>query len=374
MMSGPVAIVGSTRRGDADSQARVKRAVFHLGRALARKKFRILVYSDDEAFIEFETVRGYLDSGAAAEGSIEVRYPERKDEHGQPIPPPFHAHFNDARFRFIADSRADWEVSYYTSFEDIGGMLIVQGGRSALVSGLVAIGYRKPVAPCGGFGGTATGLVSMFAERDLVLNDEKALLQEAPDEANVERWAGLVVALLETQAARLAQKKADELLAQRVYRRAMSRHVAAAVAALILAVALWLCNLDNRMGLAPEGVLAFLFACSGLAGVTGAMLWVILPYLRGKVSETVGGVWSSVALGVLAGGIACLLFLIGEEHGFPDLSSHIQGAGSDKIIEAIRSGFFAQLIPASMLSSLAAGVTLDRALATMTSGHAKAAE
>jgi hypothetical protein len=368
----PIAIVGSTNRGDAKTQADARAAAYQLGLALARKQLNILVYSDEPQFLEAEIVRGYLAAGSA-DRSIEVRYPEKQDKDGKPKPPPFNDHFNDARFAFFPDTSPDWEISYYTSFEHIGGMLVVQGGRSSLVAGVIALGYRTPLVVCSGFGGASTRLLSMVSDRSLLLAHEKAFLQKTPTANELEQWANRCVELLETQADRLADRRAKEALAQRSLKYRMNLHAIIALAAIVLSVALWILNWDNRLHLPPSAILAVLFICSALAGCTGAMLWVILPYLKGKPPADVPSIWSSGALGLLAGCIAAVLFFLGQEHGFPELRSYINGTDVDTTIEHIKAGFFAGLIPASMLSSLAAGITLDRALAALTTPKSKEA-
>jgi hypothetical protein len=300
--------------------------------------------------------------------SIEVRYPEKLDDHGAPKTPPFNSHFNDPRFQFVSDKNPDWEVSYYASFEEIGGMLLLQGGKSALVAGVVALGYRKPVIACGGFGGAATGLLNMLQERNLLLAEERALLQSKPAAAEMRTWAEKCIDRFETQVNRLEQQSVNEALARNLRRQQLNRHAVVALAAIAVAVALWVFNLNNRSHLPPWAVAGCLFVSSTLAGATGAMLWVILPYLKGKPPAMTGSLWGSTVLGLIAGCIAALLFFLGQEHGLPNLKSYITGEGAEQKIEGIEADFLAKLIPASIVSSLAAGITLDRALAKVTKG------
>src|SRR4051794_18473212 len=46
-----------------------------IGRELAQRGLAIVVYSADPQFIEADVVRGYVESGAAEPGSIEIRQP-----------------------------------------------------------------------------------------------------------------------------------------------------------------------------------------------------------------------------------------------------------------------------------------------------------
>ena len=58
-----------------------------LGRALANKGLAIVVYSSDPQFIEADVVRGYVESGDARPGSIQIRRP-REAEDGEFRRPP----------------------------------------------------------------------------------------------------------------------------------------------------------------------------------------------------------------------------------------------------------------------------------------------
>lgn len=151
MIVGRIAIVGSTNRGDATTQAAAKNAAYHLGKALAVRRLPILVYYDEPIFAEAEVVHGYVDSGDTPASSIEVRYPEKLDNQGVPKPPPFASYSGLPSFLFRPDKHREWEISFYQSLEEIGGMLVLQGGSSTLIAGLVASGYNKPIVTCSGF-------------------------------------------------------------------------------------------------------------------------------------------------------------------------------------------------------------------------------
>jgi hypothetical protein len=358
---GSIAIIGSVNRGDNQTQAAARAAAYQLGAALARKDQRIVVYSDEPRFLEVEVVHGYMDGGSAAEGSIEVRYPEKLDDKGKPEPPPFNSHFNNPRFLFLPDKSRDWEVSYYTSLEDVRGILLLQGGRSALVAGVIGLGYRKPIVACSGFGGAAIEVLNMALERNLLVAGEKALLQSNPGASDIKKWADACVDLFEVQSNRLAQQRASELLAAKSLKRQLNQHTFAALAAFVIALSLWVLNWDNRGHVSPSVVAAFLLASSALAGAAGAMLWIILPYLKGRPPAGVGNLWGTWGLGLLAGLITAALFVLGQDHVFPDLNSYMKGPE----IEEIKAGFLAKLIPASMISSLVSGITLDRAIARL---------
>src|SRR5437588_9150003 len=135
MITGRIAIVGSTNRGDSTIQGETKMAAYALGKALAKKGLPLLVYFDEPIFLEAEVVHGYLDSGTAAVNSIEVRYPKKLDASNVPKPAPF-SQSKDPAFAFNPDENLEWEISFYRSLEEIGGMVVMQGGSSTLIAGV----------------------------------------------------------------------------------------------------------------------------------------------------------------------------------------------------------------------------------------------
>lgn len=364
-IDGYIAIVGSTNRGDATTQESARLAAYSLGRALASRKLRIMTYSDDPSFVESELVRGYVTVSGVPEPAIEVRYPEGTDGTGKPNPPPFNQYFTNPRFRFLPEPSRDWEVSYYSSFEGCGGMLILQGGRSTLVAGVICLGYRKPLIACSGFGGTAANLLNMLVERNLVRPDEKALLQLCAKAPEMEAWANKCVDLLELQADRLAQRRARELAIKNSAKEQLNQHTFVALGSLVIAVAIWVANFDNRWELQPWMMIGLLLLASTLVGCTGGMLWVILPQLKGQAREDAGNIWGSAALGAVAGCLAALLFVAGQQNGLPDLSPYLKEKLSGEAMSHIKADGVAKITPWAMLSSFAAGMTLDRSLAAL---------
>lgn len=357
MITGPIAIVGSTNRGDALIQAEAKTAAYHLGKALAKRRLRILVYFDDPIFLETEVVRGYVDSGIAAEGSIEVRYPEKKDASGVPKPPPFVNYYGQPSFAFQPDDNPEWEVSFYQSLGDIGGMLVLQGGSSTLIAGLIALGYNKPVLPCSGFGGTAVKLGSVLAERGLVTQTTKTRLQVRPDSASLPAWADDCVNILLLQAAAIEAKRQEQARADALVKRRETAYII--VAAFFAAISLGLCivNWDNTLGLSPLGVRLLLFCVAALSGATGAMLWSTVPFLRRRVGDTPASIWGTAALGLMVGCFTTLIYLIAQERGFPDFA----GAFTEEKVAILKADYLAKLFPSVVLTALVAGLTLDRA-------------
>jgi len=127
-----IAIVGSIDPQRAydpllDNVDLARQACVDLGRELAIAGCDLIVYSASEGFIEASIVSGYVSSGKAERGSIQVRSP-----YGGTA-----ANFAEARehrevFDIHPDSSLDWKVSYYRSLVDTQGILLVGGGRSTV--------------------------------------------------------------------------------------------------------------------------------------------------------------------------------------------------------------------------------------------------
>jgi hypothetical protein len=69
-----------------------------------------------------------VQSGTAAPGSIEVRFPDGAEAATFP-----ECETHAAAFRFQPDTSQDWEVSFYRSLNDVDGLLLLGGGRSTLI-------------------------------------------------------------------------------------------------------------------------------------------------------------------------------------------------------------------------------------------------
>jgi ABC-type sugar transport system substrate-binding protein len=120
-----------------------------LGRELAKQGFQIVVYSSLPHTLEIDVVRGYLSKEEKELGAIQVMYSQR---YGEPDFTPDQA--TDERFEFLPDFNPDWESSFYQSLATVDGVVILGGGPSALIAGLVAMGHKKPVVACAAFGGS----------------------------------------------------------------------------------------------------------------------------------------------------------------------------------------------------------------------------
>ena len=100
-----------------------RRAAEELGRGLAAAGCRISVYTSDPRFIEAHVLRGYVQSGTAAPGSIEVRFSDGAEAATFP-----ECETHAAAFRFQPDTSQDWED---TSARRMVASLLTQLRRQA---------------------------------------------------------------------------------------------------------------------------------------------------------------------------------------------------------------------------------------------------
>ena len=120
-----------------------------LGAALAERGYRLIVYTAATGFLEEYAVRGFIESGKATRKSIVAVFPYRNET--------TFAEYqgNEALFDFRRDRSSHWEVSYYRSLRDVQGVVLIGGGRSTFITGLIAVAHRIPLVAVQYYGGQA---------------------------------------------------------------------------------------------------------------------------------------------------------------------------------------------------------------------------
>ncbi|MEV1012779.1 hypothetical protein AB0I89_20315 [Micromonospora sp. NPDC049801] len=300
-MSPLVAIAGSAQVNRSYSPAvrdpeAAPAAAAELGAELARQGCGIVVYSSDPDYLERDVVRGYVGSGRATPGSILVRGRYQQDvdfEEAQRYP---------ELFAVVPESTDDWEVSFYRSLLTADALLLVGGGRSTFIAGLIGLSRRIPVAAVAAFGGGAEKVWQRLNNERGVASEEEVALLARPWQSAA---AGPIVTALRAQVRRRAEE-------ERAGGAAGRRTVAGLVTALVLLL-LALATIPLAYA-APAGGwqnVAVLVAAPMIASVWGAIV---------RNAYDGNGNWlRAAALGSAAGVIAFLLFVAAQLSTNPGL-------------------------------------------------------
>lgn len=291
-----IAIVGSldeTREFEPPlkNPAQARQAAEAVGAALAEKGNRILVYTAATGFLETFVVRGYVASRKAKPKSIVARFPMGDETQFAEYAA------NEALFDPQRDRTKDWETSYYRSLRDVDGVMLIGGGRSTLITGLIAMTLRIPVVAAQAYGGKAEEVWTVL-DHNLDL----------PTAAEINTMA-------QPGTLEVARGWVDSLEAQRraKQRQSSSRQKIAALAAVLLVG--WVVTLPagfillkskTEKGDLPWPLdaifIVLLFIAPLIAGCSGATIRALLP---GQEGMTAG----SSVLGAAAGAIASLLYV-----------------------------------------------------------------
>jgi hypothetical protein len=336
MAAPQIAIVGDANKSL--SPDIVKKAAEELGTELAKHGCRILVFSSDPNMIEFNAVEGYLASRVKKEkGAVEVRYPPEREgkfpseKAGDPI--------------FIRKPLGqEWEASFFPSLAQVDGLILIGGGYTTKVSGLIAIGARTPLLSLGGFGGAAKQVLESFRnDRHSIANDSELNLM-AQQTWTATSAAACIDAILDQIARRaMIEKHAEEFVADRQRTRTlMSLALSGLILFLLVLIAIaeaWHSDLVSR------SFLLMLFGTPAIAGASGAAVRVVWDHWRQDAPPLIlRPAVMTVVLGFWASGVAGALFLL------PQLVS----LGSLEVHQASR------LLPFGALIGLLAGLTLDK--------------
>lgn len=313
-----------------------------VGRELAKAGMRILVYSSGSDFLEGRIVRGYVSTRLASRQSIQVRYPL----HGQK--PAFaEQETNGDLFDWQPDNRPDWEMSFYQSLGEVDGVLLMGGGDSTMIAGMVAMGHGIAVLALACFGGKASRVwEALRPGRDLPTADEISLMARP---GWTDELAAQCAQSLLNQIARKEERKRQERLEELRRETSVTLHACFAFAVFVLAV---IC-VPVSWGWTTLPYIAsiwLLFMSPLLAGVAGSTIRLVFDLRQGSVPLSPQSTITTAALGLIAGGVAGLLFITAQVTTAPPASA----AGQIVATEQVR-----KLVPFGVLVGFIAGLTLD---------------
>jgi len=299
-----VAIIGGFRelmKHDPGQAAEAGKMAREIGAALARAGMGLVVYSSDNQSLEPHVVAGYaaaLPVGSGA-GSIRVRYPESQRHTVKFTEQETRGELFDRR----VFAGTDWEAPFYRSLVEADGVdavLLMAGGRLALIAGQIAVARPLPVLAVDQFDGAA-GVIRTELAR--AARDYPSSSTQTPAE---------LVAWLRDKCAVRAREREQACRQERLCRKLTSqRRKGLWATGAFLALLLVACF---GLAAAPApGLYPFLtFAGLITAGATGALVRSIL---WGTVQPTAPA--TSLLLGGVAGFVVGLAYLIPQWIGAP---------------------------------------------------------
>jgi hypothetical protein len=278
--------------------AEAEEAAVAIGGELALRGCRILVFSSRPEYVEQAVVRGYVESGHAVPGAIEVRARYGADTAFPEMD--HHPHL----FLVQPEPTADWEVTFYRSLLSIDGVVLIGGGRSTFVAGLIALSRDIALAPVAAFGGAAERVWRRLSGSQAAEEDRATLAQP---------WQ---VGAAETVASALLAQHVRRLDAAERSRRAGAAARRRTTYGLLFSLLLLLLALST----VP---LAFALPAGRWPGLTVLVVAAFLASIWGAVIRNAyddGAQWlRSAALGSAAGSVAFLLFVAAQMSTNSDL-------------------------------------------------------
>lgn len=327
------------------------KAAEFLGQTLAASGLHIVVYASYPYMLEVDVVKGFCSVKNAEPDSIHVYFSQK---YGRPTFQEENS--NPELFKFYPDLREDWEISFYHSLSTVDGVLILGGGRSTLVGGLVAIGHKKPIIACAGFGGAGLKVWDAIPTQEYMLSpDEKFLMAE-------QRWtlqlAEKLTKILQKQIEGFKSKEEKRLEAERdiilqkveeIKRRDKNITVHAVVAAIVFigSAFMWIVAWGIQ-NLSELWLWTFLIGAPLMTGISGATVRVVFDAVQGRTKPRQLSLVRNAVLGLVSGGITAFLFIMAQVFANPVQTGSTIGS------ETLR-----RLLPFTLTIGFVAGLTLD---------------
>jgi hypothetical protein len=344
-----IAIVGSVDATRSDYDPPLKNAVLakqaaeELGCELARAGYALIVYTSDPAFIEADVVRGYINSSSATPKSIQIRFPQVR---GDELAPLFDEQQKQGQFfEPVADTHPSWQVCFYQSLKDAQGILLLGGASSSFITGLVARMYRIPLIAIATFGGSAQTVWSLAAEEALWSEEERNLMGAPTWNRDA---ASKLVEALGNQRKRLMEEDQKRLRSKQLLRRSMHARAGMAGSLLLIAAALTMLGFFWQSFEQPWFGLFFM-GIPLLAGASGGLFRTLLDFYRGMAFQPAHSTPVASVLGMGAGLITAILFVVAQWATNPEIKDLAQG-----IPPGLRALVFFELV-----IGFIAGLTLE---------------
>ena len=305
-----------------------------LGRELARSGCDLAVFSSKPGYAEFHVVQGYAGATSGPPGTVVAHLPRHR-EVDFTLPAD-----GDTALRVVRDTGTEWEISFYRTLLRSDGVLLIGGGRSTRIAGVVAIAQRIPILPVATFGGGASQVwVNLDKARNDADDEDIALLGEDWKQDSALR-------LVRSLWRQLERREAHERAQTRLERRTTWANSTGMVTAVVLlALALTALIIAGNPAPAATRGMALLVIAPMLASIAGAII-------RNSFED--GSHWPQAAVrGLGAGALSVLLYVATELLALPTLMNQLDvrrllffvlplgfGAGFtfDLVFERLRAG------------------------------------
>ncbi|MET7780751.1 hypothetical protein ABZT28_34295 [Streptomyces sp. NPDC005388] len=261
-----------------------------LGAELARGGCDLAVFSSKTTYAEWDVIHGYAGACTADAPGRVAAFPPRHRDVDFALP-----QGSCVTLETVRDTSSEWEVAYYRRLLEADGVVLIGGGQSTRIAGIVALSQRIPVLPVAAFGGGAGQVwVNLDKVRNDTDDDDIALMG---DNWQSDSAARLVACLL-LQRTRRRQAEQEARRAARSSMRRASTGLVAAVLSLLGALALLVTA--GSPGPATVHRMTVLVAAPLLASVAGALIR--------HTFETESGWLRAAVRGLGAGLVSVLLY------------------------------------------------------------------
>ncbi len=265
-----------------------------LGRELARASCDLAVFSSKPTYAEYHVVQGYAaeDTGGTP-GTVVAHIPRHRE--ADFVLPPGSA----VNLRAVRDTGTEWEVSFYRTLLDCDGAVLVGGGRSTRIAGILAMALHIPLLPVAAFGG---GAGQAWVNLDKVRNDtddtDIALLGENWKQDSAAR---LVQCLLHQ---RIRREEREQKESREARRGAWTAGFGLIAAVALIALALSALIIAGNPAPAASRGMALLVVAPMLAAMSGAII-------RNSFEDAAR--WPQAAARGLGAGALCVLLYVATE-------------------------------------------------------------
>ncbi|MET7964007.1 hypothetical protein [Micromonospora zamorensis] len=305
-MSRPaIALVGNVNPARASELSLIdpeaaESACREIGRALAEAGCDLIMFSARHGYAEPAIAEGYAQACRPnAPGRIVLRsLRHRASEFTVPD--------NGAVILDVEPDSSDmWEISFYRSILNADGVVLIGGGRTTKIAGIIGVASGIPIAPVAAFGGEAAHVWGeLDKSRNDVLQDELAKFG-GPWRSNS---AQNVAASLLGQMLRREERHRSEFLQSSAFARNTGVGLAVATVALLAALASII--LIGDAGKPDTRMMALLLMGPMLAAIAGAIV-------RDSLQSDHG--WLKAAVhGFSAGTVTVLLYVAAQLLAMPE--------------------------------------------------------